>query len=79
VIILIESQSKNDRLKHLEEQAMEALKVAVSHTASGMPRSVFSKTSPSNPQVENLDNAVFPNAMIAGRPPASAPPILHNG
>jgi phosphoadenylyl-sulfate reductase (thioredoxin) len=38
------NQSKDQRLKHLEEQAMDALKVAV----------------------ENLDNAVFPNAMIAG-------------
>lgn len=38
------AQSKEMRLKHLEEQAMFALKIAC----------------------ENYDNAVFPNAMIAG-------------
>lgn len=38
------TESKEMRLKHLEEQAMYALKISC----------------------ENFDNAVFPNAMIAG-------------
>ena len=38
------AESKEMRLKHLEEQAMYALKISC----------------------ENFDNAVFPNAMIAG-------------
>lgn len=60
-------ETKDIRLKHLEEQAMHSLKVSVRKNAAALASGAIPWTDDCFfRQAENFDNVVFPNACIAG-------------